>query len=266
MPSRQAGTPSPTVLHACVFIFLNFFSFLPPGPARQCCARRRLRRALLVDSRPPPCRRRSLLHVGSRARFSGRHYPLPSCCSALPPLPSCCLLSVVFPAASPTQGRPSSVCAHVSRCARRITRPRTPTPHMPMCSLNTHPALPIRHRPLGNAHPASPIRHRPSGNAHLAQRPSGNAHPATPIRQRPSGNAHPAMPIRQRPSGNAHPATPNRQPAHARKPAKPQTRQPAELSDRPGVVGGIGRSQSSRVETRALSKWGPVDGAPFVAV
>ena len=192
--------------------------------------------------RPPPCRRRSLLHAGSRAASAAYTNRLPvvapRCCSALPSLPSCCLLSVVFPAASPTQGRPSLVCEHVSRCARRITRSRTPTPHMPMCSLNTHAASPIRHRPLGNAHPASPIRHRPSGNAHLAQRPSGNAHPATP----------------------------NRQLAHARKPAKPQTRQPAELSDRPGVVGGIGRSQSSRVETRALSKWGPVDGAPFVAV
>jgi hypothetical protein len=224
----------------------------------------------LSTPRPPPCRRRSLLHAGSRAASAAYTNRLPvvapRCCSALPPLPSCCLLSVVFPAASPTQGRPSLVCAHVSRCARRITRSRTPTPHMPMCSLNTHAASPIRHRPLGNAHPASPIRHRPSGNAHLAQRPSGNAHPATPLRQRPSGNAHPAMPIRQRPSGNAYPATPNRQLAHARKPAKPQTRQPAELSDRPGVVGGIGRSQSSRVETRALSKWGPVDGAPFVAV
>jgi hypothetical protein len=257
MPSRQAGTPSPTVLHACVFIFLKFFSFLPPGPARQCCARRRLRRALLVDSRPPPCRRRSLLHAGSRARFSGLHYPLPALLLRTATTAVVLPVECGFPCCLSHAGEAVlSVRARVALCA----------PHHPLAYANTSHAHVLAEHASGVAHPASPIRHRPSGNAHLAQRPSDNAHPATPIRQRPSGNAHPAMPIRQRPSGNAHPATPNRQPAHARKPAKPQTRQPAELSDRPGVVGGIGRSQSSRVETRALSKWGPVDGAPFVAV
>ena len=165
MPSRQAGTPSPTVVHACVFIFLKFFSFLPPGPARQCCARRCLRRALLVDSRPPPCRRRSLLHAGSRARFSGLHYPLPALLLRTATTAVVLPVECGFPCCLSHAGEAIlSVRARVALCA----------PHHPLAYANT-------------------------SHAHVL----------------------------------------------------------AEHTD---------RSQSSRVETRALSKWGPVDGAPFVAV
>ena len=227
MPSRQAGTPSPTVLHACVFIFLKFFSFLPPGPARQCCARRRLRRALLVDSRPPPCRRRSLLHAGSRARFSGLHYPLPALLLRTATTAVVLPVECGFPCCLSHAGEAVlSVRARVALCA----------PHHPLAYANTshahvlaehasgiaHPASPVGQRPSGIAHPASPIRQRPSGTTPIRQRPSGNAHPATPIRQRPSGNAHPATPIRQRPSGNAQPATSAR--TQTRKTANAPTR------------------------------------------
>jgi hypothetical protein len=225
MPSRQAGTPSPTVLHACVFIFVNFQKFTTTGPSSPVLSPPSPppgaafhRRAVLLAVKAPCCTPAlGLLHRSTLSALSLRAATaavvLPVECGS-----PCCL--------SRAGEAILSVRARVALCA----------PHHPLAYANTshahvlaehacgiaHPASPVGQRPSGIAHPASPIRQRPSGTTPIRQRPSGNAHPATPIRQRPSGNAHPATPIRQRPSGNAQPATSAR--TQTRKTANAPTR------------------------------------------